>query len=124
MPINKNSIYGAPKIPVITPTGNLVLNTNWPIISEPSTNKAPTRPDAKTFGEPCPTILDAIGPAKNATNAIGPVADVANAIKNTALKINTSLAKFILTPRVVANSSPSSKTCRYFVKNKIIFPKS
>ena len=38
-----------------------------------------------------PPVLDAIGPAKNATKAIGPVADVANAIKNTALKINIIL---------------------------------
>ena len=37
----------------------------------------PTRPDASTFDDPRPTIFDAIGPAKNATNAIGPVVDVA-----------------------------------------------
>ena len=95
MHISKNSIYGAPKIPVITPTGNLVLNTNWPIISAPSTNNAPTNPDAKTFGAPGPTSFDAIGPDKNATNAIGPVTAVAKAIKNTELKINIILTKFI-----------------------------
>ena len=76
----------------------------------PSTNNAPTRPDAKTFGDPFPTSFDAIGPAKNATNAIGPVVAVAKAIKNTELKINITLTKFILIPSVVANSSPSSKT--------------
>ncbi len=98
-------MYGAPKIPVITPTGNLVLNTYCPIISELSTNNAPTRPDASTFDDPRPTIFDAIGPAKNATNAIGPVVDVANAIKNTALKIKIILTRFSLIPSVVANSS-------------------
>lgn len=108
--INKNSIYGAPSIPVITPTGNLVLKTNCPIISDASTNKAPTKAEGITFGEPFPTSFDAIGPAKNATKAIGPVVAVAKAIKNTALKTNITLTKFTLIPRVVANSPPSSKT--------------
>ena len=79
-------------------------------MSAPSTNNAPTKPADKTFGAPAPTSLAAIGPDKKATKAIGPVIEVAKAIKNTELIISAIRIKFILTPRVVANSSPNSNT--------------
>ena len=67
-----------PYLPYIN-LANLSLS---PIISDASTNKAPTKAEGITFGEPFPTSFDAIGPAKNATKAIGPVVAVAKAIKN------------------------------------------
>lgn len=87
-------------MPVITPAGNLVLKANWPIRSAPSTKEAPANPEGSSFGAPVPASLDAIGPARKATNATGPVTAVAKAIKNTELRTKKSRVRFVFTPSI------------------------
>ncbi|MNR11406.1 hypothetical protein D3C85_1277030 [compost metagenome] len=110
--MSKKIRYGAPSIPVMMPTGNLVTKANCPMRSAANTRLTPTRPAGIKLEKPAPTNLLAIGPERNATKAMGPVVAVARATRMTELTIRAIRVLSVLTPSEVADCSPSSNIPR------------
>ena len=107
-----SSRYGAPKIPVITPTGYRTAKRFCPTSSEARIRTTPTSAEASRLVRPFPTILDAIGPDRKATDAMGPVIEVATAVRSNAHRMEPNRTRWTGAPSVMGYSSPNCITCK------------